>query len=61
VEGVVAAEVSYDDKRAVVRIRPDQVKAPALVQAVHDIGFEARAIVEPSPGAASTPEGATRP
>ena len=41
VEGVIAAEVSYDDKRADVQYRPDLVEPDVLVNAINDIGFKA--------------------
>ncbi len=41
VEGVVAAEVSYDDKRVDVQFRPNAVTPEALVKAIDDIGFQA--------------------
>ncbi len=41
VEGVIAAEVSYDDKRADVHYRPDLVEPDVLVNAINDIGFKA--------------------
>ena len=40
-EGVVAAEVSYDDKRADVRYRTGLVTPESLVAAIDRIGFEA--------------------
>ncbi len=40
-DGVIDAEVSYDDKRASVRYRPDAVQPPALVAAIKEIGFSA--------------------
>ena len=40
VDGVVDAEVSYDDKRADVRYRPDLVDTAALV-AIDGAGFSA--------------------
>ncbi len=41
VEGVISATVSYDDKRADVRYRPDLVAPAALIKAINDIGFKA--------------------
>ncbi|MCH2254061.1 MAG: hypothetical protein MK365_12965 [Vicinamibacterales bacterium] len=41
VDGVVDVEVSYDDKRADVRYRPDVVEPAALVAAVDGSGFSA--------------------
>ena len=41
VEGVIAADVSYDDKRADVQYRPDLVEPDVLVNAINDIGFKA--------------------
>ena len=49
VDGVVAAEVSYDDKRADVQYRPGLVTPASLATAIDRIGFKAsvmeRAIV----------------
>ena len=44
VDGVVAAEVSFDDKRADVRYRPDLVEPDALIEAIVDVGFQASVI-----------------
>ena len=44
VDGVVDAEVSYDDKRADVRYQPDLVEPAALVSAIDDAGFSASVI-----------------
>ena len=44
VDGVVDAEVSYDDKRADVRYRPDMVEPAALVAAIDGAGFSASVI-----------------
>ena len=44
VDGVVDAEVSYDDKRADVRYRPDLVDTAALVAAIDGAGFSASVI-----------------
>ena len=41
VDGVVDAEVSYDDKRADVRYQPDMVEPAALVAAIDGVGFSA--------------------
>ncbi len=41
VDGVIAAEVSYDDERAEVRYRPGLVKPEVLVKAIEEIGFQA--------------------
>lgn len=41
VNGVVAAEVSYDEKRVDVQYRPSLVTPEVLVEAVDDIGFHA--------------------
>ena len=46
VDGVVAAQVSYDDKRADVRYSPQLVTPESLVAAIDDIGFEA-SVMEP--------------
>ncbi len=44
VDGVVEAKVSYDDKRADVRYRPDMVEPAALVAAIDGAGFSASVI-----------------
>ena len=41
VKGVMAAEVSYDDKRADVQYRPDLVEPGVLVNAINEVGFKA--------------------
>ena len=43
-DGVVDAQVSYDDKRADVRYQPDLVAPDAMVTAVADAGFDASLI-----------------
>ena len=48
VEGVVSAEVSFDDARADVRYLPNLVKPAALVEAVEEAGFGAE-VIENSP------------
>ena len=53
VDGVVAAEVSYDDKRADVQYRPQLVTSESLVAAIDDIGFRASVM----PGGAGSDEG----
>ena len=55
VDGVVAAEVSYDDKRADVQYRPDLVAPDALVKAINDIGFEASVMEDQDAASGSTP------
>ncbi len=55
VDGVVAAEVSYDDKRADVQYRPDVVAPDALVKAINDIGFEASVMEGQDTASGSTP------
>ena len=40
-EGVVAAEVSYDDKLATVRYEPDRVTTQQMIEAVDATGFSA--------------------
>lgn len=47
VDGVVAAEVSYDDKRADVQYRPALVTPESLVAAIGRIGFQA-SVLEPA-------------
>ncbi len=46
-EGVVAAEVSYDDKRADVQYRTGLVTPESLVAAIDRIGFEA-SVMQPA-------------
>ena len=41
-DGVVAAEVSFDESRAVVRYHPDVTTAEAMITAIEGAGFEAR-------------------
>ena len=41
VDGVVDADVSYDDKQADVRYQPDLVEPAALVAAIDRAGFSA--------------------
>ena len=41
VDGVVDAEVSYDDNRADVRYQPDVVNPAVLVAAIDKTGFSA--------------------
>ena len=41
VDGVIAAEVSYDDERADVRYRPGLVEPEVLVKAIEEAGFQA--------------------
>ena len=55
VDGVVAAEVSYDDKRADVQYRPNLVAPDVLVKAVNDIGFEASVMDGQAAASGSTP------
>ena len=50
VDGVVDAEVSYDDKRADVRYRPDMVEPAALVAAIDGAGFSASVIENDAAG-----------
>ena len=49
VDGVVEAEVSYDDKRADVRYRPDVVEPAALV-VIDGAGFTASVIADDGAG-----------
>jgi len=44
VDGVVDAEVSYDDKRADVRHQSDMVELAAMLAAIDDAGFSASVI-----------------
>ena len=46
VTGVVDAEVSYDERRADVKYRPDVVAPEALIAAVEDAGFGASLLDE---------------
>ena len=41
IDGVVAAEVSYDDQRAAVRYDPEKVTPQKLIDAVNETGFKA--------------------
>lgn len=41
VDGVVSADVSYDEALAVVRFRPESVSAPQMIDAVDAAGFRA--------------------
>jgi copper chaperone CopZ len=47
VDGVVAADVSYDDRRADVQYRPSLVTPESLVAAIDRIGFQA-SVLEPA-------------
>ncbi len=42
--GVAAAEVSFDEARAIVRFQPDLVDVENMVRAVQEIGFQARVV-----------------
>ena len=44
VDGVVDADVSYDDKRADVRYQPDKTEPAAMLAAIDDAGFSAAVI-----------------
>lgn len=44
VDGVVDAEVFYDEKRADVRYRADRVQPSAMVSAIDSVGFSATVI-----------------
>ena len=44
VDGVVDAEVSYDDKRADVRYQADVVKPAVMLAAIDGAGFSASVI-----------------
>ena len=50
VDGVVDAEVSYDDKRADVRYQRDMVRPPAMVAAIDAAGFSASVIEDDDAG-----------
>ena len=52
-DGVVAAEVSFEEARARVRYRPDVTNPEAMIAAVEAIGFRAR--VAEAPDAARSP------
>ena len=43
VDGVIAAEVSYDDERADVRYRLGLIEPEVLVKAIEEAGFQASA------------------
>jgi copper chaperone CopZ len=47
VDGVAAAEVSFDKAQATVRFDPERVKSQDLIGAVEDAGFQARVIENP--------------
>jgi len=47
VEGVVSAEVSFSDARAVVRYRPTTANVESMVSAVAAVGFRARPVAPP--------------
>lgn len=44
VDGVAAAQVSFDKAEAVVRFHPERVTGDDVVRAVEDAGFQARVI-----------------
>ena len=46
-DGVVAADVSFDDRRADVQYRPSLVTPESLVAAIDRIGFQA-SVLEPA-------------
>ena len=54
VDGVVAAEVSFDDERADVRYRPDLVEPDVLIEAIVDAGFQASVIDSENRAAAAS-------
>ena len=54
VDGVIDAEVSYDDKRADVRYQPDVVNPAVLVAAIDETGFSA-AVMENDGGYLTRP------
>ncbi len=54
VDGVVAAEVSFDDERADVRYRPGLVEPDALIEAIVDAGFQASVIDSENMAAAAS-------
>lgn len=57
VDGVVHADVSFDDAAAMVTFRPDRVRGDDLTRAVQEAGFEAQVMEDGSndpPGAART-------
>ena len=40
-DGIVAAEVSFDESRAVVRYHPEVTTAAVMITAIEDAGFRA--------------------
>ncbi len=54
VDGVVAAEVSFDDERADVRYRPGLVEPEALIEAIVGAGFQASVIDSENMAAAAS-------
>ena len=51
VDGVVDAEVSYDNKRADVRYRSDAARPADMVAAIDAAGFSATVMDQDGPGA----------
>jgi copper chaperone CopZ len=56
VDGVVNADVSFEDATAMVTIRPDRVRGEDLTRAVQEAGFEAQVVEDGS----NDPSGAAR-
>lgn len=54
VDGVIAAEVSFDDELADVRYRPDLVEPDELIEAIVDAGFQASVIESENMGGAAS-------
>ena len=58
VDGVIAAEVSYDDERADVRYRLGLVDPEVLVKAIEEAGFQGSVMDEASSRATTSREAA---
>ena len=58
VDGVIAAEVSYDDERADVRYRLGLVDPEVLVKAIEEAGFQGSVMDEVSSRATTSREAA---
>jgi mercuric ion binding protein len=50
-DGVSAAKVTYNSRKALVQYAPDKTNPAALIRAVADLGYSARAIDVPPPDA----------
>ena len=61
VDGVIAAEVSYDDERADVRYRLGLVEPEVLVKAIEEAGFQASVASVMDGVSGLSPDSPTRP